>query len=124
MDTALKLTKDRSKKSLLHYDRIISTYAVSEQSSHQSATHVLLFCNLHEGHKDMAGMAGLLDVSRNAQGATFVDAIEVETRLLSADPDPKHFPSVIIKQGFVRNALCDGVHSAWTHRAMVLIIEY
>jgi hypothetical protein len=31
--------------------------------------------------------------------ATFVDAIEVETRQLSANSDLKHFPSVILTQG-------------------------
>jgi hypothetical protein len=59
--------------------------------------HVLLrYCNLQEGHKDMAGCWMSVVMLR---GATFVDAIEVETRLLSADPDLKHFPSIIITQG-------------------------
>jgi hypothetical protein len=56
----------------------------------------MCYCNLHEGHKDMAGCWMSVVMLR---GATFVDAIEVETRLLSADPDPKNFPSVIITQG-------------------------
>jgi hypothetical protein len=65
------------------------------QSNHQSAMHVL-YVTFRRGTKIWLDCWMSVVMLR---GATFVDAIEVETRLLSADPDPKNFPSVIITQG-------------------------
>jgi hypothetical protein len=98
MDRALQLTKDRSKKSLLHYDRIMFTYAAfwAIKSSKRNACVVVTF---RRGTKIWLAWLDCWMSVVMLRGATFVDAIEVEIRLLSADPDLKHFPSVIITQG-------------------------